>query len=152
MATTHKPKNVVISPSTQTEVVELEGNVCSGLGEGGSFMQMAWVLQQFASKLGIKPFPGTFNLEMTGPQWASVAQRLQEAAGIYIEPPEGFCSAKCFRVVLHGQKQQRVEGVVIFPNVSDYPAQKFEVVAAVPVRQTLQLVDRDPVRVQLYIS
>ena len=152
MATTHNSKGIVTSPSTQMEMVELEGSVCSGLGEGGSFMQMDWVLQQFVSKLGIKPFPGTFNLEMIGPQWARVAQRLQEEAGIHIEPPEGFCSANCFRVVLHGQKQQRVEGVVIFPNVSDYPVQKFEVVAAVPVRRALQLEDGDPVRVQLYMS
>lgn len=138
--------------STQNQMVELDGRVCSGLGEGSNFIQMNWVLKQFLDKFAMKPFVGTFNLEMAGAKWQRVLARLREVEGIIIEPPEGFCSAKCFRVVLQGQGHKQVEAVVIFPAVSNYPEHKFEIVAAVPIRQVLQLKDGDQVKVQLYLN
>lgn len=147
MSSVNKPCHTAFDSSTQEAFIELEGSVCSGLGEGSKFTQMHWVLKEFINKLGLKPFPGTFNLAMSGVQWEQGLIHLQKVAGIRIDPPDGFCSAKCFRVVLQGQ----VEGVAILPAVSEYPRDKFEVVAAVSIRQVLQLEDGAPVKVQLYL-
>jgi CTP-dependent riboflavin kinase len=66
-------------------------------------------------------------------------------AGIVITPEAGFCAAKCFHVVIGGC----ITGAVVFPEVAGYPADKFEVVSAVPVRQALGVGDGDSVAVSI---
>lgn len=129
----------------QGEVVELTGTVCSGLGEGSIFTQIDWVLAQFVDKLGLQPYPGTFNLTIEDERWRQLLPRLRAGGGIRITPPAGFCSADCFPVEIAGGAQ----GFLVLPQVPDYPADKFEVVAAVALRQLLKLEEGDRVRVQL---
>ena len=129
----------------QGEVVELTGTVCSGLGEGSVFTQIDWVLAQFIDKLGLHPYPGTFNLTIKDERWRQLLPRLRAGGGIHITPPAGFCSADCFPVRIAGEAQ----GFLVLPQVPDYPADKFEIVAAVALRQLLKLKEGDRVTVQL---
>lgn len=128
--------------------IEIEGTLCSGLGEGARFTQLAWAAREFREKLGFTPYPGTLNLMLSGPAGAAARSRLQQAAGIAIVPPSGFCAAKCFPVTVNG----RIEGVVVLPEVDDYPADKFEVLAPVGLRRELGLCDGDAVRLRLEIE
>ena len=73
---------------------------------------------------------------------------MQLATGITIEPQPGFCSAKCFAVLIDGS----VAGAALLPDVGDYPANKLEIVAPVAVRQELHLNDGDRVTLQLQIE
>ena len=130
---------------TEAETIALVGAACSGLGEGASFTQLDWVRQEFLVKLGFEPYPGTFNLLMRGAAWEEARSMLARESGIAIAPAPGFCAAKCFHVVVAG----RITGAVVFPEVADYPPEKFEVISAVPVRQTLGLADGDEVSVSV---
>ncbi len=123
----------------------LEGEACSGLGEGASFTALDWVRREFLAKLGFEPYPGTFNLHMSGPAWEEAKHMLVREPGIPITPEPGFCAAKCFHVVIAG----RITGAVVFPAVAGYPPDKFEVISAVPVRQALGVGDGDPVAVSI---
>jgi len=128
------------------EVFELRGRLCSGLGEGSTFTQVDWVLAQFAGKLGLRPYPGTFNLIMEDvASWQRVRTQISTAGGIRITPPDGFCSADCFPVRVNDGP----EGFLVLPQVADYPVDKFEIVAAVALREALQLADGDQVEVVL---
>jgi riboflavin kinase len=126
----------------------LEGHLCSGLGEGAMFTGLDWVARQFREKLGYEPHPGTLNLRLAGPDWALARNRMQAADGVAIEPPAGFCAAKCFEVLINDS----VRGAAILPEVADYPADKLEIVAPVAVRQELRLKDGDRVRLRLCIA
>lgn len=128
--------------------VILEGLLCSGLGEGAGFTELDWVEHQFHAKFGFWPHPGTLNLSLVGDDWDVAREAMQAAPGIAIEPPPGFCAAKCFAVVLDG----RVSGAAILPDIPDYPAHKLEIVAPVAIRRELRLVDGDRVRLQLQIA
>lgn len=128
--------------------IELEGRLCGGMGEGALFTQLDWVVREIRKKLGFAPYPGTFNLLMTGPAWADARCRMRQAAGIAIEPPGGFCAAKCFPVVIN----DRIEGAAVMPDVADYPDDKFEILAPVGVRQELDLRDGDAVRLRVEIA
>jgi CTP-dependent riboflavin kinase len=130
---------------TETETLSLEGVACSGLGEGAGFTRLEWVRREFLAKLGFDPYPGTFNLLMRGPEWEEARRVMAGEAGIAITPEPGFCAAKCFLVVIAG----RITGAVVFPQVEGYPADKFEVVSAVPVRQALDVADGDSVAVSV---
>jgi riboflavin kinase len=126
----------------------LEGHLCSGLGEGAMFTGLDWVARQFCEKLGYAPHPGTLNLRLSGPDWALARTRMQAANGVAIEPPPGFCAAKCFEVLINDS----VRGAAILPEIADYPADKLEIVAPVAVRRELRLNDGDRVTLQVRIA
>ena len=127
---------------------DLEGTVCSGLGEGSALTQLDWVLAQFSAKLGFEPCPGTFNLSLMGTKWAETRRALMDHQGIAIIPPEGFCGAKCFAVIL----AEKIKGYVIFPEIDGYPEDKFEILAPVSVRETLAANDGDRLKIRLEIQ
>ncbi|MCW9033882.1 MAG: CTP-dependent riboflavin kinase [Rhodospirillales bacterium] len=126
---------------------QLTGKVCTGLGEGKILTQLDWVLEEFKTKLGYTPFPGTFNLSISGDNWLTVRKILMSLPGIEIAPPEGFCGAKCFSVELNNN----LKGAVIFPEVNDYPFDKFEVISPIALRAALKVTDGDMVQVHLEI-
>lgn len=127
---------------------ELEGKLCSGLGEGAKFVQLDWAEREFLEKLEFSPYPGTINLSLTGSVWTDVRCRLQQATGIQIVPPPGFCISKCFVV----QINEQIEGAAVLPDIEDYPNDKLEVLAPVAVRQELNLQDGDIVRLRIEIK
>lgn len=126
-------------------VVELEGVVSSGLGAGMRLTQLDWVREQFRNKLGFMPYPGTFNLRVEGSEWEGFRRTSDSNAGIAIDPPAGFCAARCYRVRIG----KRILGVVLVPEVEGYPGDKVEIVAPVSVRESLDLRDGDSVRLYL---
>ena len=128
--------------------IDLEGRLCSGLGEGAKFTQLDWAAREFRDKLGFAPYPGTLNLNLNGDTWLAARTKLQQASGIAIVPPSGFCAAKCFPVMIG----DRIEGVAILPDVQNYPADKFELLAPVAVRQELNLQDGDAVKFRIEIK
>jgi hypothetical protein len=79
-----------------------QGEACSGLGEGAGFTALEWVRREFLAKLGFEPYPGTFNLRMSGPDWEAARRVMAQEAGIPSRPEAGFCAAKCFHVVIAG--------------------------------------------------
>jgi CTP-dependent riboflavin kinase len=121
------------------------GIVCSGLGEGARFTAIDWVSAAFRRQLGFEPWPGTLNLRMDGAEWAAWRGSVRTRPGIVIEPPPGFCAAKCFPVVLN----DRAEAAAVVPDVDDYPADKLELIAPVALRAALTLEEGDRVRVRL---
>ncbi|WP_018989891.1 DUF120 domain-containing protein [Aromatoleum toluclasticum] len=125
--------------------LELEGEVTQGLGEGSRFTAIDWVVAEFRQKLGFIPWPGTFNLRMRGGAWDWARAHLRAATGIAITPRDGFCAAKCFGVSIAGH----LTGAVVFPEMPDYPDDKFEIVAPLPIRETLGLQDGDLVNLRL---
>ncbi|NMG42427.1 DUF120 domain-containing protein [Aromatoleum toluvorans] len=130
---------------TSTTSLELEGEVAPGRGEGSRFTAIDWVIHEFRNKLGFIPWPGTFNLRMGGTAWDWARERLRAAAGIVITPRDGFCAAKCFGVSIAGH----LTGAVVFPEMPDYPDDKFEIVSPLPIRETLGLQDGDLVNLRL---
>lgn len=121
------------------------GRVTSGVGEGSRFTELGWVRRQFRTRLGFVPYPGTLNLEVRGAAWNALRRTLRRPKGIPIVPAEGFCAAKCFRVII----DDTLEGAVVLPDVPNYPANKLEIIAPHPVRNRLGLRDRDRVRVRI---
>lgn len=118
---------------------EIVGTVCAGLGEGTRFTTLGWAAAAFAALLGGAPHPGTFNLRMHGAAWAALRRRLHAAAGLPLQPPpdSGCCAAKCFRV----RVGDRVDGLLVLPEVAAYPDDKLEIVAACGLREALGAAD-----------
>lgn len=124
----------------------IEGRLVSGLGQAADFTQLDWVRRQFISLAGIDPHPGTLNLGLGDEDnrqrwriWRDTPGQPMAAAD------DGYCSARCYQVRVDG----RIPAAVVLPELADYPEDKVELVAALPLRQHLSLGEGDLVRVEL---
>ena len=126
--------------------IVLKGRITEGLKESSFFTHIPWVREQFIRKLGIDPYPGTLNLDIIDAQDAEKLREIKERKGIEIIPVEpGFCSAKCFHVLVCG----KIKGALIIPQVPDYPESKLEIISSDRIRDVLSLKVGDLVPVEI---
>lgn len=120
------------------------GTAVQGSRESNSYMKIPWVKEQFISKLGFTPYPGTFNLEIKDRSSLKRWQEIKKREGIKIMPQEsGFCSASSYSVLV----ADKIEGAVVVPEVPGYPDSKVEIIAPCNIRDELGVTDGDLVKV-----
>jgi len=136
--------------------VAIEGVLREGLGVAQRFTALPWVREQFARKLDLDLYPGTVNLQVADPAAQALLAQLREGRavdpasglvleGVAIDPPEpGYCVGWAYPARLGA-----LPAAVIVPHVPDYPPDKLELVAAVRVRDALDLQPGAPLRVEL---
>lgn len=129
--------------------IELHGKVVTGLGEGQYYMSLEGYKNQFESKLGFTPYPGTLNLMLTDKSIV-LRKRLDESSGI---PLHGFTSesrtfggGKCFHVLIG-----KIKGAVIIPDRSHYPNDLLEVTSSKNLRNALGLKNGDQLSVKVLL-
>jgi len=122
------------------EQITLSGRVVTGIGEAASFTQVTWAQEQFIAKLGIDPYPGTLNLILDIPEELAKWANLKTNSGRVVTTPDSaWCDARCYPVQIAGQ----IPGAILFPEVRSYPEAQIEIIAALPLREQLSLVDGD---------
>lgn len=123
---------------------QFRGRVVNGLGKGAGFTALPWARRQFIEFVGVDPYPGTLNLRIETDADQAQWLLLRSGPGALIVPPAGEgCQARCLPARIGG----RLPGAVVVPEVSDYPPDQVEVVAAVPLRATFGLRPGDEVEI-----
>ncbi len=129
-------------------VVDIEGTVSSGLGEGAYYMAQEGYARQFEEHLGSRPVPGTLNLKLDGDELTKL-QMLDAAKGIditgFTDRNRTFGGAKLFRCELSG-----VEGGVVIP-LRTHHRDIMEIIARKHLRRTLKLKDGDKALVKVFV-
>lgn len=132
--------------------LKLTGTVFSDLGRASVFMALDWVQQALCETLGYVPFPATLNVRPRTPDDGLIWRQVQrELKGVPLPTEAGACSAQVYlvditRPVLMGNRA--VRGAVLLPAVSDYPADKIEVVAPVRLKDKFNVVDGDQLNLE----
>jgi CTP-dependent riboflavin kinase len=121
------------------------GKVVRGGGTAADFLGVVWVRDQIRAKTGFTPYMGTLNLELVSPSPEEYQRHIHSMTGIIVDPLDnGYESGVLFKVRINNI----VEGVVIIPQIFDYPKNKVELIAAVNLRKALDLGDGSIVSVQ----
>ena len=132
--------------SSTSDSIAIKGRITEGLKESSFFTHLPWVREQFITKLGIDPYPGTLNLGIIDAEDLEKLKEIKKRKGIEIIPAEpGFCSAKCFHVLVCG----KIKGAVIIPLVPDYPESKLEIISSEKIMDVLSLKVGDLVPVEI---
>jgi riboflavin kinase len=134
----------------RTETV-FEGTLFSGIGEGAYYISQEGYKQQFISKLGFAPYPGTMNLRVRNEDQQEV--KLLEASPFiliegFTQGGRSFGPAKCFLSNMADQE----ESALIFPVRSHYLGDVVEIIAPKFLREALHLKDGDSVKVTAFTS
>jgi CTP-dependent riboflavin kinase len=134
-----------MKPSNSSSIV-IKARVTEGLKESSFFTHIPWVREQFISKLGIDPHPGTLNLEVIDARDLEKFGGIKKRKGVEIIPAQpGFCSAKCFHVLVCG----KIRGALVIPQVVHYPESKIEIISPEKIRDVLSLKAGDLVHVEI---
>ena len=124
----------------------IEGKLVQGLGLAGGLTQIDWVRRRLIDLVGIDPHPGTLNLALHDEENLARWRSWCSLPGEILEPENpDFCRARCYPVRIEGW----LPAAVLLPEAADYPADKMELVAALPIREHLRLGDDARIRVDL---
>ncbi len=131
------------------EYIRIKGKVFSGVGEGRYYVSLEGYRRQFVEKLGFDPYPGTLNLKI--PKEEMYFRRmLDREDGILIEgfktEDRTFGEVKVFKCKVRG-----IEGAVVLPKRTHYPADTLEIISPVKLRDKLGLKDGDIVEVEVFV-
>lgn len=121
---------------------ETDGTVVSGLGKGKEFVALEGYAEQFRTKLGYEPFPGTLNLEVDG----SVHEQLADVASIRIDAWEdgerSFGVVDCYPATVKGNGMaETVPLHVIVPRRTDHDTSTLELISPMNLREQFDLSD-----------
>lgn len=133
--------------------IELSGQVTSGMGRGRHFITLPGYMEQFTSRLGYEPFPGTLNVDLDE---ASTQRRsaIEAFDPIPIESWEDgddtYGAASCYSVTVETPDGERFdEAHVLIPDRTDHNQTQLEIVAPVKLREELGLADGEQVIVHV---
>ncbi len=130
----------------------LRGSVTGGMGEGRHYITLPGYAEQFASRLGYEPFPGTLNLELD----EESVRRRGEIVGIDAVPIDAwededrtYGAAACYAVTLVADGGRYEDAHAIVPDRTHHDDDKLEVIAPDELRAELDLADGDSVEVRV---
>lgn len=127
-------------------VVQIEGTVAEGDGEGAYYMKQPFYKRGFEELLGFTPFPGTLNLKLDGADLDTM-RGLRGREGLEI--PKVTTEERTFGGVTGFPAEVRdVEAGVIFPHRTRHD-DVLEVISAVRLRDELGLEDGDTLSVHI---
>ncbi|MFW6321110.1 MAG: DUF120 domain-containing protein [Halohasta sp.] len=132
--------------------LRLTGTVTTGMGEGRHYISLSGYQEQFESRLGYTPFPGTLNVDLDE---ASVRARgeLPAQASVPIDSwAEGdrtFGAATCYpgRLEIDGRSYEPVHAIV--PDRTHHDEDSLELIAPEKLRDELDLADGDTISIHI---
>ncbi|MEM2510847.1 MAG: DUF120 domain-containing protein, partial [Candidatus Methanomethylicia archaeon] len=92
--------------------LQFEGIVFTGLGEGAFYVSLPFYKQQFISKLGFEPYPGTLNLRLRSIDDVAKRRSLELLPSINIEGGSNglrtYGSVKCYHALINNSVKAAV--------------------------------------------
>ncbi len=133
----------------QRDRIQIRGDVRTGLGEGRYYLSRPGYHEQFIQHLGWEPYPGTLNLELTGPETNKI--RFLKRNPVHII--EGFqAEGRSFGgVTCHPARLNGHECAAILPNRSHYTS-TLELIAPFSMREKLPCKDGDTLEVTVFLT
>jgi riboflavin kinase len=131
-------------------MIRLVGKVVSGKGEARRYTREPWALDAFMTAAGIDPFPGTLNLAVPEGAERTAWLKVRTTRGILLPAPSaGFCDGRLFRAEVTAPLGRCEKGAIVVPMVPGYPEDQLEIIAAVGLRDALEVRDGDEVAVKV---
>jgi len=132
--------------------VSLSGTVTSGMGEGHHYISLPGYMEQFRTKLGYEPFPGTLNVDLDEESVRS-RPRLDALEPITIEGWESedrtYGPAYCYPATLVAPAGEYERVHVIAPERTHHGDDHLELIAPAELREALDLDDGTEVTVRV---
>ena len=121
-------------------------------GEGRHYITLPGYAEQFVSRLGYEPFPGTLNVELD----EESVRRRGEIAGVDAVPIDAwedddrtYGAAACYAVTIVADGRRYDDAHAIVPDRTHHDDDQLELIAPDELREELALADGDEVEVRV---
>jgi CTP-dependent riboflavin kinase len=129
--------------------VALTGRLVTGKGEATFFTQADWARAAFRDLVGIDPWPGTLNLQVTETPHLEAWAEIRRTPGRLLRAPDPeWCDGR----VYPARMDERIDAAVVVPEVESYPDDQVEIIAAVHLRGELTATDGDELVIEIEIE
>ncbi len=132
--------------------VELKGTLVSGMGEGAYYMALKGYTQQFKSKIGYIPFPGTLNVQLDQKTHQEAIKQFETLEGIKIKSfsdgKRTYGWVKCFPAKLNNS----ISCELIMLERTHHDDSVIELISKICLRKIGKLIDGSKISIKLSIN
>jgi len=127
--------------------IEFFGSIVKGFGKGKYFLSLKQYREQFISKLGFDPYPGTLNISLDE-SYLKNREELKKLKPIIIN---GFVhkKTKYGKVECYKAKINDINGAIIIPEKTNHEEKIIEFISPKNILESLKLVYGDKVIIKV---
>ena len=132
-------------------VIDFEGRIITGMGEGAYYMSLDGYKKQFKEKLGYEPYPGTLNIKLNSMLFVEAKKEMLKYPSINIEgfsdQSRTFGWVKCYPASINDSKN--INSSILILERTHYDDSIIELIAPFSIKEQFSLKNGDYVKLKV---
>ena len=132
-------------------VIDFEGHIITGMGEGAYYMSLDGYKKQFKEKLGYEPYPGTLNIKLNSMLFVEAKKEMLKYPSINIEgfsdQSRTFGWVKCYPASINDSKN--INSSILILERTHYDDSIIELIAPFSIKEQFLLKNGDYVKLKV---
>jgi riboflavin kinase len=132
-------------------VIDFEGHIITGMGEGAYYMSLDGYKKQFKEKLGYEPYPGTLNIKLNSMLFVEAKKEMLKYPSINIEgfsdQSRTFGWVKCYPASINDSKN--INSAILILERTHYDDSIIELIAPFSIKEQFSLKNGDYVKLKV---
>jgi riboflavin kinase len=132
-------------------VIDFEGHIITGMGEGAYYMSLNGYKKQFKEKLGYEPYPGTLNIKLNSMLFVEARKEMLKYPSINIEgfsdQSRTFGWVKCYPASINDSKN--INSSILILERTHYDDSIIELIAPFSIKEQFSLKNGDYVKLKV---
>ena len=132
-------------------VIDFEGQIITGMGEGAYYMSLNGYKKQFKEKLGYEPYPGTLNIKLNSMSFIDAKKEMLKYPSIYIEgfsdQSRTFGWVKCYPAYINDS--MNINSSILILERTHYDDSIIEIIAPFSIKEQFSLKNGDYIKLKV---
>ena len=132
-------------------VIDFEGHIITGMGEGAYYMSLDGYKKQFKEKLGYEPYPGTLNIKLNSMLFVEAKKEMLKYPAIKIEgfsdQSRTFGWVKCYPAYINDSSN--INSSILILERTHYDDSIIELIAPFSIKEQFSLKNGDYVKLKV---
>ena len=135
-------------------VINFEGRIIAGMGEGAYYMSLNEYKKQFKEKLGYEPYPGTLNIKLTSMLYVEAKKEMLKYPSVLIEgfsdQSRTFGWVKCYPAYINDSTN--INSYILILERTHYDDSIMEIIAPFSIKEQFSLKNGDYVKLKVKMN
>ncbi len=132
-------------------IIDFEGHIITGMGEGAYYMSLNGYKQQFKEKLGYEPYPGTLNIKLNSMLYVEAKKEMLKYPSIDIkgfsDQSRTFGWVKCYPAYINDSVN--INSSILILERTHYDDSIIEIIAPFSIKEQFSLKNGDYIRLKV---
>ena len=132
-------------------IIDFEGHIITGMGEGAYYMSLKGYKQQFKDKLGYEPYPGTLNIKLNSSLYVEAKKEMLKYPSINIEgfsdQSRTFGWVKCYPAYINDS--DNINSSILILERTHYDDSIIEIIAPFSIKEQFSLKNGDYIKLKV---